>query len=66
MNTRNLQAVITDYANVNHVCSQTGGWIDVDIAIPDGDNQVRLEEIWTDGSPWLHDIALWQAELRNA
>ena len=65
-NSHSLGGTITDYANVNHVCSQTGGWIDVDIAIPDGDNQVRFEEVWTTGTNWLHDIALWQAELRNA
>ena len=32
---------------------------------PDGDNQVRFEEFWTTGTNWLHDIALWHAELRT-
>ena len=61
-----LGGTIRDAGGVDHVCSQTGGWIDVDIAIPDGDMQVRFEEVWTTGTNWLHDIALWHAELRNA
>ena len=65
-NTRSAGDTIQDYGGVDHACTQDGGWIDVDIEIPDGDNQVRFEEVWSIGSAWVHDIALWQAQLRNA
>ena len=43
------------------------GWrlIDYDVDIPDGDDAVKIELIFDGGTSHQHDLALWQAQLRN-
>ena len=56
---------ITDYGGATHVCVRDGGWIDYDVDIPDGDDAVKIELIYEGGTAHQHDLALWQAQLRN-
>ena len=54
-----------DYGGVELRCVQDGGWVDVDVAIGDQYEQVRLRLVAEGGNTYNHDIALWSAELRN-
>ena len=58
-------AVVTDADGVDHAVVQDGGWIDVNVDIPDDADEVRLQEFWDAGSSSQHDIALWSVQLRN-
>ena len=56
----------TDYAGADLECVLDGGWVDVDIAIGNQYEQVRLRLVVVDGNTYSHDFALWSAELRNS
>ena len=50
---------ITDENGVSHTCAADGGWIDVDVAIPDTADAVRLAPAYIlSGNQRQHDIAI--------
>ena len=56
---------MTDFDGSTISCVQNGGWADFDIAIPDQYEQVRMRLVASGGNVYVHDVALWSAELRN-
>ena len=57
-------ATIRDYGGTDHTCVAAGGWIDVDVRIPDEHDGVRLRVEATPGSvAYRHDVALWALTL---
>ena len=55
---------VTDAAGDTQTFSQTGGWIDFAVTIPDAYTQVRIHTLAiSGGNVYEHDIALWRIEL---
>ena len=63
---RDVGDVFDDYGGTERACVLAGGWVDVDVAIPDQYEQVRLRLVASGGPEFNHDIALWSAELGNS
>ena len=58
---------ITDAEGNTRTCQQDGGWIDIEIDIPDDTTMLRLQSSPVAGSGQVHqhDISLWSLELRE-
>ena len=57
---------ITDANGDTLICSQAGGWVDIDIPIPDNYTTVRLfSRPNNSGTVFHHDIALWNVNFVN-
>ena len=59
--TRDQGDTVTDYNSVEQTFVEDGGWIDVEIDIPDGHTQVRVRPLYTD-TAFTQDIAWRELE----